>query len=233
MRAVCKHLRGIAKGGKAEARVLSVMLLALQMTGSQGHERENEELSGDQESFGTWLMTCVLQVMSFACELCDRYPRAMIAIGQVTVLVIGMMLASACFRGRPEPAQSSVQVQLGGGVQVDVCLNNNKFAKPLRDPASRGERAPGTPARAMDISSSDLEVRAQARGARSKAKSSPRARGRDDDPWRWKYRSIAKCTGAAAGGFSGIGGVALNAAGKALGWFGLEIPKQILDQISV
>ena len=164
--------------------MLSVMLLALQMAGSHGHERENEELPDDQESFGTWLMTCVLQVMSFACELCDRYPHAMIAIGQVTVLVMGMMLASICFRGRPEPAQSSVRVQMGGGVQVDVRLSNDKFAKPLRDPASRGERAPGTPARPMDISSSDLEVespervtavRAQARGARSKAKSSPRA----------------------------------------------------------
>ena len=186
VRAVCKDLRGIAKGGKAEARMLSVMLLALQMAGSHGHERENEAIPDDQESFGTWLMTCILQVMSFACELCDRYPHAMIAIGQVTVLVMGMMLASICFRGRSEPAQSSVHVQMGGGVQVDVRLSNDKFAKPLRDPASRG-----APARPMDISSSDLEVestervtavRAQARGARSKAKSSPRARGRDNEP---------------------------------------------------
>ncbi|CAE7234246.1 unnamed protein product [Symbiodinium natans] len=195
IRAVCRDLKHVAKRGEASAQMLSIMLLALQMTPSSGQPDQDDDSDENTGLFHQCLMFFFTVLECFG-DFLSQYPSVASAGLQVMLLIVCMFAASCCCRHR-EPEALSVQLQVGNYanyVEADARLSKGprtgaagRFHKVLKAPE---ESAPGTPARPLPLGSDDSDVpeehrKAAARGARSKAKSSPRnrdeqARGSDE-----------------------------------------------------
>ena len=192
IRNVCKDLSKIAKADATanNARILSVILVAMQASGAFSAESEDIDDHDDQSLLDVileWFLEGYVRLSA----LHAAYPATCVAMLQCIFLLTCLCCAAYCCRGHRNQSQSSVQVHVGNGVTIDV-RTTDRFSVPLRDPAALGPKAPGTPARPMQVTTDDefegdaipymqqsrdrKDVVAARRGARSKAMSSPRSR---------------------------------------------------------
>ncbi|CAE7452725.1 unnamed protein product [Symbiodinium natans] len=176
VRAVCRDLKHFAKRGEASAQMLSIMLLALQMTPSSGQPDQDDDSDENTGLFHQCLMFCFTVLECFG-EFLSQYPSVASAGLQVMLLIVCMFVGNYA-------NYVEADVRLSKGPRTGTA---GRFHKVLKAPE---ESAPGTPARPLPLGSDDSDVpeehrKAAARGARSKAKSSPRnrdeqARGSDE-----------------------------------------------------
>ena len=158
IRNVCNDLSKIAKADATAntARILSVILVAMQATGALGEPDESHD--SDEQSYLDgileWFLECFVQVNA----LYAAYPATCVALLQCIFLLACFCCAMYCCRKPYGGHQSSVQVHVGDGVTIDV-RTSDRFSVPLRDPASAGPKAPGTPAFPLHFSSDDDEFK--------------------------------------------------------------------------
>ena len=211
IRNACKDLSKIAKADATAntARILSVILVAMQSSGALGEPDENHESNELSKAILMLSLNGFLNALSRSVR-CTRH---------ILQHVLPCFNAFSCWHAFAVPCtaaegptpyaghQSSVQVHVGDGVTIDV-RTNDRFSVPLRDPASAGPKAPGTFAFPLHFSSDDEEFKGDVQpymqqsrarqdaiaakfGARSKAMSRPvnrdsknvsDARGSDDPP---------------------------------------------------
>ena len=176
----------VATADQDVIRMLQAFLIAMQATRALSADDGQDDESGEPSSLDGLLAT-MMQIFGYIAAFVEAYPAAVSAAEQVIAICIILCLASCVFR-RDNP-QPTVNVHIGGG-QLEVSLNDGRFAKTLT-PVAGG--APGTPQMPMSCSSSGdeasfdpeqwitdaareakMQKQAQSRGASSKAKSSPR-----------------------------------------------------------
>jgi len=155
IRNVCKDLSKIAKSDATanNARILSVILVAMQATGAFSAESEDIDDHDDQSLLDVileWFLEGYVQLSA----LYAAYPATCVAVLQCIFLLTCLCCAAYCCRGHRNQSQSSVQVHVGNGVTIDV-RTTDRFSVPLRDPAVFGPKAPGTPARPMQVTTDD------------------------------------------------------------------------------
>ena len=200
IRTVCKGLAKVAKGDDTgnTARVLSVILVALQASGSLAEgdvpndDDNNDELNG--------LMALFAQILGWMMAVWELNPGLCSLILQVAVLACVFVCISCCCMRRTPSGAHSVQVHVSSQGEVTVGVDQRE---PVRAPGTPGRfnqlspapqgRAPGTPARPINVGGSHSEpesdlvpfedepvdpppVPAMPRGARSKVKSKPHPR---------------------------------------------------------
>ena len=176
VRAVCKDLRSFAKRDRSgdAAKVLSVVLCALQASGVLGADDQDEP--DDAESW----MNYLVHILGYALAFAEQYPVTLAVVGQILLLGCMTFFIWRCLRPSGEASNAQHPMQ---NVEVHVNVGDRAFAKPLRgpEPAEEGVPAPGTPARPLRVETDDegdmfevpsIQIRIP-RGARSKTKASP------------------------------------------------------------
>ena len=199
IRTVCKGLAKVAKGDDTgnTARILSVILVALQASGSlaQGDVPDDDS---SEEDLGSFMALCA-QILGGIMAVWELNPGLCSFILQLALLA-SVFLGISCCRRRGTSSSRSVQVHVSSQGEVTVGVDQRE---PLRAPGTPGRfnqlspapqgRSPGTPARPINVGGPHSEaesdvlpfedepvvpppVPAMPRGARSKVKSKPHPR---------------------------------------------------------
>ncbi|CAE7346162.1 RE2, partial [Symbiodinium sp. CCMP2592] len=135
IRNVCKDLSKIAKGDATAntARILSVILIAMQATGSLGAEDGNDANDDDATlSFFEAFLESLVQIAGYASAVYEAYPSTCVAVCQCVAITAFLMCAFMCCGRRVTDApEASVQVRVGSGVAVDsVDVKTARVAEP-------------------------------------------------------------------------------------------------------
>ena len=141
----------VATADQDVIRMLQAFLIAMQATRALSADDGQDDESGEPSSLDGLLAT-MMQIFGYIAAFVEAYPAAVSAAAQVIAICIILCLASCVFR-RDNP-QPTVNVHIGGG-QLEVSLNDGRFAKTLT-PVAGG--APGTPQMPMSCSSSGDEA---------------------------------------------------------------------------
>ena len=111
VRAVCKDLRSFAKRDRSgdAAKVLSVVLCALQASGALGAD-DQDEPDDDDDDDESW-MNLLVYILGYALAFVEHYPAAFAVIGQVPLLGFMTFFIWRCLRptGEASAAQQPMQ----------------------------------------------------------------------------------------------------------------------------
>ncbi|CAE7566837.1 RE1 [Symbiodinium sp. CCMP2592] len=164
IRNVCKDLSKIAKGDATAntARILSVILIAMQATGSLGAEDGDD--ANDDDATSTILDTILeslVQIVGYASAVYEAYPSTCVAVCQCVAIAAFLMCAfMCCGRRMTDVPEASVQVRIASGVAVDVRTSRSE------PKAKAGEQVRGArPKTASRPKLDDDDERAQSPGA--------------------------------------------------------------------
>ncbi|CAE7730403.1 RE2 [Symbiodinium sp. CCMP2592] len=164
IRNVCKDLSKIAKGDATAntARILSVILIAMQATGSLGAE-DGDDAKDDDATLTILdaILESLVQIVGYASAVYEAYPSTCVAVCQCVAITAFLMCAfMCCGRRMTDVPEASVQVRIASGVAVDVRTSRSE------PKAKAGEQVRGArPKTASRPKIEDDDERAQSPGA--------------------------------------------------------------------
>ena len=103
---MCKDLTKIAKADATAntARILSVILIAMQTAGALGADDGHDD--GDDESFLERFLNCVIMIVGYGYAAYDMYPGTVTCVLQVVMILACLLIATRCFVHRPSAEAS-------------------------------------------------------------------------------------------------------------------------------
>ena len=190
VRVACKQLRHVSKRDRTgdTARILSIVLCALQAQEAMGTDNDTDALSpamDDDEptSFLMQMMELVLQAFFFMTELYEQYPVPFLIISQTLVISILMICVFVCRRtpterlSRVHSIRASASANRDGSIELSIDAGLNEGSSGSRSRPEPAYPSDTHPSASRVDSTEVVHPKAQAK-AKPKAKAKGKAKAK-------------------------------------------------------